>query len=349
MPASFLYVRIPPQLSEAVEEIKGDTSGGLTDDFVITNARKYFAKSADKEALASQIPDIDKLEDSQKKQLASQLREQIKGQAAPGVADNLANLSDDVILSMYKASTAPGASNSCEIIALTVPTEGNQRKAVSMYANNNAKEDPSQQNLRAMALMQGCGHQNRTLYGDVFVARCHDDEMKDIWTRVDFTKEDISPESEWCRSARASGGGGGTGSSSAHSLSNSMTKTLGGMPQMVSSADGGAAASQQPSPSMDGTEIRTDEYAWSQTDDEVEVKFTAPAGTKGKQVKIKFQRKSIEVKLLDKTVLEGKLGGTIIVDDSTYTLQDASDNNRELCLTMAKDSPGSLWLGVVVP
>ena len=50
--------------------------------------------------------------------------------------------------------------------------------------------------------------------GDAFVVRCHDDELADIWERVDFTIDDASPRSEWCDVARRKGGGGSSGGSS---------------------------------------------------------------------------------------------------------------------------------------
>ena len=56
------------------------------------------------------------------------------------------------------------------------------------------------------------------IYGDVFVGRCIDNEMKDIWERLDFTAKEAEgylDYKEWCRTARKKGVGGGKGSGAA--------------------------------------------------------------------------------------------------------------------------------------
>ena len=80
-------------------------------------------------------------------------------------------------------------------------------------------------NRRATELLVACGHNITTepspntvsigaappggICGDAYVARCHDDEMADVWERVDFTIEDSNPRADWCSVARQPGGGGG--------------------------------------------------------------------------------------------------------------------------------------------
>ena len=93
---------------------------------------------------------------------------------------------------------------------------------------------------RATELLVACGHNITSqpspntmsigaappggLCGDVFVGRAHDDEVADIWQRVDFTIADADPRSKWCDVARHPGGGGGGGSDGARSLSGLMNQ-----------------------------------------------------------------------------------------------------------------------------
>ena len=56
-------------------------------------------------------------------------------------------------------------------------------------------------------------------------------------------------------------------------------------------------------------------YTWDQTDDEVEVKFKCDASTKGKDVQVQFARTSLKVQVKGETLVDGKTGGSVAVDD----------------------------------
>lgn len=81
---------------------------------------------------------------------------------------------------------------------------------------------------------------------------------------------------------------------------------------------------------------------WSQTEDEVEIKFAVASGTKAKYVKVNTAMSSLKVTVAGQTLLNGKTGGAVNVDESTYTLQDTGDG-RELCVLLAKNNPGVSW------
>jgi hypothetical protein len=98
---------------------------------------------------------------------------------------------------------------------------------------------------------------------------------------------------------------------------------------------GGDSPAQQPEQQDLG-------YTWSQTDDEVELKFKCHSEIKGKHVQIKFGHSSLKVQVAGETLVEGGLGGTIVVDESTYTLQDEG-KWRELCVVLGKTEAGRLW------
>merc|ERR1712224_493500 len=92
-------------------------------------------------------------------------------------------------------------------------------------------------------------------------------------------------------------------------------------------------------------------YTWSQSEDEVEIRFVVPKETKTKNVKVKFGTKSLKVSLegieCDKPILlEGETWDKIEVDGSTFTIQDepnAQPTGRELCVSLEKQTPEQTW------
>jgi hypothetical protein len=171
--------------------------------------------------------------------------------------------------------------------------------------------------------------------GDVFVGRCHDDEIADIWERVDFTVEDANPRSEWCDVARLPGGGGGGGG---HAASG------GGGARSLSSLMNQNNAAAMGNGFREG---KADGYTWCQNDEEVELRFPVASGTKAKYVKINFGKTKLKVVVAGQTLVNGTLGGTVEVDDSTFTIEDASDGtSKELCVTLGKKE-GNTWPFVI--
>jgi hypothetical protein len=183
-------------------------------------------------------------------------------------------------------------------------------------------------NPRATALMQACGHaapavegKKPGIYGDAFVGRCYDNEESDEWQRVNLeVSEVLDPlTAEWCVIARTQGGGGGSAAAAAASLSGVMTQAM-------------------------GSSSQSNNVTWSQTDDDVELKFQVAAGTKAKYVKVNFAMNSLKVTVAGQTLIRGMTGGTVAVDDSTFTIQDAQDGDgRELCVILSKLTPGTIW------
>jgi hypothetical protein len=332
----FKYLLIPADSSVAIETKTADKAGGLENDELALSAKTYFYErsGAAKKALLLQ-----QASPEQRSQLAQRWRDQQSAstttQQNKQMQMTAQKLSDEQILSLLESQQA---SPSCEIMALTVPTKGNAFQAVSMYLS---QEPQPAYNKRASQLLQACGHalpeqegtgKSAGIYGDAFVGRCHDDEQGDEWLRVDFTEADLDANSSnWMTVAKASGGGGGSGSSNVSSL----TGTLSQM-------------GYQPTP-----EQQADGYKWEQTNDQVELKFVVPAGTHAKQCQVKFQRSSLRVQVHGETLVEGSTGGSCVVDDCTYTLQDEgssrpnSDSHRELCVVLEKSEPGVVWAHAV--
>ncbi len=207
---------------------------------------------------------------------------------------------------------------------------------------------------RATELLVACGHSisggpspARTaigaappggVCGDAFVGRCHDDENADVWERVDFDIEDANPRAGWCDVARRPGGGGsssagGGGSRSLSGLMNQNAVIANGAANDGGGGDGDGGF----------REGKANGYTWLQNDEEVEMRFPVSAGTKAKYVKISFGTTQLRVVVAGQTLASGSLGGTVEVDDSTFTIEDANGGTgKELCVTLGKKE-GNTW------
>eukprot|EP00548_Thalassiothrix_antarctica_P000009 CAMPEP_0194136404 /NCGR_PEP_ID=MMETSP0152-20130528/6421_1 /TAXON_ID=1049557 /ORGANISM="Thalassiothrix antarctica, Strain L6-D1" /LENGTH=333 /DNA_ID=CAMNT_0038833041 /DNA_START=14 /DNA_END=1015 /DNA_ORIENTATION=- len=327
MPQLFQYVFIPADSSLSVEIKNGDMSGGLTNDILVQSAKDYFfAQSGGAaKALAWQ-------------QATSDQRHAVAKEWRKHNNDESNKMTDDQIVSYIQSTQV---SPSCEIMALTVPTKGNMYRAISMYASDDHSSSMTKtKNYRASQLLMDCGHrlpetqscQEAGVYGDIFVGRCYDNELDESegWKRLDFTLQDLEITSDWIQIARQVNGGGGLGGSKIASLSGLMKQQVD-----VNNA--------QPS-NNDNMSLG---YKWEQTDEEVELCFCLAGSVTAKEVKIKFQRSHLTVKVGNITLVEGETGGGIIIDECTYTLQDDRNNQRELCIIMLKGEEGRVWARAV--
>jgi CS domain len=335
---SFSYVFVPANEEAPIEAREGDKSGGLSDDVLVKTAKDFFFQQSGGETRAEAL---NSASPEERKTIAQQIRAQVLAKN-PNAESHIAKMDDDALISLVRYVlfryslvvimdhlltvsicffSSTQASPSCEIIALTVPTKGNQYRAVSMYVGEDSLNAPF--NRRATALMQACGHalpavegKEPGVYGDVFVGRCYDNEESDEWHRVDLAVSEVEnpTRADWCAIARSKGGGGGSGAEAA-SLSGVMTQTISSPQSKVT---------------------------WSQTDDEVELKFQVPSGTKAKYVKVNFAKNSLKVTAAGQTLIQGSTGGKVAVDESTYTIQDA-DDGRELCVILSKKESGTIW------
>jgi hypothetical protein len=230
----------------------------------------------------------------------------------------------------------PILSPSCDIMALTIPMEGNGFQAVSLYASDTGVD--STVNERATKLVTACGHNlPDKIRGDVFVGRAEDNEVADVWERRDFTVEDADPTADWCRTARSAGGGGGHGTSGASSLS--------GILQQQFSKN--ATAVQHATPvsqgmyGMNGTAAVEEPWGgkWTQHQEEVELKVTVPSNVKPKIV---FKRNQLLIVFGNKEI-KGDLFGAIVPDECTYTIEAMGDDQKEVCITLTKAEEGTTW------
>ena len=340
MPLSgtFEFVRIPADPNQAIESLSADKAGGLQADALVKHAKSYFFETTGAKNRAQVLENASPAE---RKVLAQQVRNQL---ASSGMADRLQQMDDDTVLDMiYRNQSQP----SCDISALTVPTAGNDYHAVSMYSADSAKEHGFPLNPRATALMTSCGHAtpNGGIFGDVFVGRTKDNEVIDIWERIDFSVQDADPSSEWCRIARGSGGGGGSGAAAASSLSNLVSQHQG-----MKITDGSSGVDAVQGDTLYGYNgappVRETWGTWTQTDEEVELKIAVAPGTKAKYCKVNFGRTLLKVTVSGTAILQGTPFDAIVTDESTYTLQDDGPTGRELCITIGKSDPRK-WSHIV--
>ncbi len=353
---SFKYVLIPAVESEPISTFEASKAGGLTDDALSKNAKQFFFEQSGHNQRAALL---EKASDAEKKQIADKIRKQYTGQDA--TSQQVMALSDDEIINLLKIQESQ-SSASCEITCLTIPTVLNGHTAVSMYGDDHGRTKNRPYNMRATKLMMACGHafpnddkvgdgKPNGIYGDVFVGRAIDDEGRDIWERVDMTPEEVEGDPmklPWCKIARRKGGGGGQGGSAA-----SLSKTL---QNFQNQQQGNKAKTATPAAIANEAAAKDDNddgknYSWTQTDDEVELKFVVPKETKSKNVKVKFGNRSVKVSLMgipceQEVLCDGETWDQIDVDGSTFTLQNepgAKPTGRELCVSLEKQNPGQSW------
>jgi hypothetical protein len=343
----FKYLLVPAVESEPISSHSASKAGGLSNDALNQHAKSYFYEQSGGAARAKVL---EQASPAEKKQLAQKIRDQY---ASSPAAAQLAAMEDDALIEILKTQEA---STSCEITCLTVPTPLNDHRAVSMYGDDNARTKDYPLNTRATAIMKACGHafpadasnedgKPSGIYGDVFIGRCHDNEIEDIWERVDITQEEVEGDLskiEWCKVAKRKGGGGGNGGVAA-SLSNTL-QNIG--KQQQQQTGGSAASAAVPSLGEVPGEHRENGFKWTQNDEEVELRFSVAPGTKAKYVKVKFGRKSLKVVVAGQTLCDGVTWGDVSVDDSTFTIEDNSDPNskgRELCISLGKRNEGETW------
>ena len=221
-----------------------------------------------------------------------------------------------------------------------------------MYTDDKAKNKSLLLNVRATVLARACGHGEAQIFGDAFVSRYHDDEVKDIWKRINLSIEETLPTSQWCK-----GGGGGLGKGSGSSMSSVManmgkTEANGGVKKM---GPGVGSAKPESVIVSDGEQPVAGQKAgqnhrWTQEPSEVELRIEVDKLVNAKNVIIKFSAKHLKVSVAKDVVVDAVLGGNVIIDECTYTIQDNIVNeSRDLIITLGKanaknwDACYTLW------
>ena len=321
---NFAYLFVPALNGEALSARIASRAGGLEADELVASAKDHF------------INKVASLTISQQTDLVTNLKSQ---------NESYKNVADDVLLSLSK-------STSCEITALVCPTPSNQHIGVSLYSDDKGRLRPNAiKNERATMLALECGHISVEVYGDAFVGRYKDDELEDIWERIDFGVADFEDKA-WRNSARVKGGGGGSGvegQGNAASLSSMMAKMNGAQGQGGGQApnvmDLGAAAGGKAASKDRVVEAETEDFTWNQTNDEVEIVYkNIPDSTTSKDVRVTFGFNWISAKVGSVDFGKKTLGGKVIVDDCVWTIEKGGGGGgKEVMVTLAKQTEGETW------
>jgi len=179
---------------------------------------------------------------------------------------------------------------------------------ISCYSDRNAVDKRLGVNKRVTQILHAAGHTTAQIHGGAFLSRYQDNEMADIWKRVDFKLADASPKAKWTRDARKKGGGGGQGGSgsSLSGLVNKMSNTNVSKPASVGSGNnnnnssGGAQVSEVKS--EDSTD---DKISWTQDSDDVDIVIPVPAETKKNQIQINFSKTTLKVSVSGQVLVDG--------------------------------------------
>lgn len=252
-----------------------------------------------------------------KKLIEEQLKSQMKGQPVT-----------DGLLEKVMASTR------VQIVPLLLPTKASKFKAVSMYVDDQGIAKNLPKNARASSIAMACG-QPSEVRGDAFLGRLYDNEAeadgKDSWYRMDMTIQDCSSDASWVRTAKTttsarSGGGGGD------------VQALRALTDRLASSQARASLDVDRSGYKGG---KTDEYTWSQSDDEVEIVVPVPTECDKKNISVQFKTKSINVAVDGKQILSGNLFASVHPDDCTWTL--SKGKSRVLTVSLEKVNQDTNW------
>lgn len=267
---SFKYVYIPSIESQPMRELSASKEGGLQGDYLRKHAEITFARDSNL---------IDR-----SKQMA-------------GIMAHLGESSKDVDANMIKdlVDNHKDVAGNVEIITLAIPTASNLFYSVSLYCDGNSsfKNGPNIiVNNRATNLLRQCGHKDTVIIGDCFVGRTKDDERVE-WERVDFTLLDLNDSSsQWIKDAAKANAGKNLSSYSTSGSLNAMknANSIGSQstPALSLSPSITGNTITLDNPSEESIQMQEKSYAWTQSDEEIELRMRIPSTLPAKQLEIKI-------------------------------------------------------------
>lgn len=344
--AEFTYTRIPTNPSEPLEERTAPTAGGLEVDELKQRIRVHFkaahsgGDATDGDIAAGRLADV---------------RSAVA--AVPG------GVPDDLM------ATAAAAGRDVDIMLLSAPVQP-ACLSVALYTDPDASYKGLRINARATALARAAGHSEDTVIrGDAFLARTHDDEKTDVWTRVNLPPSDAVPDAPWLLAAAAlnasrgslesfsSGGALAQAAAAASAASPApWAGPLAPPPGPAPVPTSGVSYASTPWASSDGGRHSWRSTAWGQ---EVEVKVPIPKGTKAKALTVVMSAHKLGVALKGSPEVGGDLavpGGVTLhqridVEDSCWQVEEAGD---EVWVAFTLQRPDTLkgaaiWTRLFVP
>ncbi|KAK9962904.1 hypothetical protein ABG768_006142 [Culter alburnus] len=81
--------------------------------------------------------------------------------------------------------------------------------------------------------------------------------------------------------------------------------------------------------------------SWYQTMEEVFIEVNVPPGTSAKEIKCNIESKHIELRVKDQQIFKGKLFGSTVSDEATWTLEDKK--LIQIVLMKTNREAGNCW------
>lgn len=81
--------------------------------------------------------------------------------------------------------------------------------------------------------------------------------------------------------------------------------------------------------------------SWYQTMEEVFIEVNVPPGTSAKEIKCNIGSKQIELRVKDQQIFKGKLFGSTVADEATWTLEDKK--LIQIVLMKTNREAGNCW------
>jgi hypothetical protein len=313
---SFKYVLIPADEAAAVVLLEASKKGGLENDALRVSAERAFTADISHEQREAAV--------------AKDL--EAKGIDPSKVADFLSG------------NDGARMAGSVEIISLCLPNDANDFAAVSMYCDGNSsfRGGAQRPNLRATALLRACGMEKMVVMGDAFMGRAKDDERV-AWERLDFVESDLDLKSVWIRDTAKFNAGKDMGKYTTSGALQGLHATQQQQLQNIKA---------RPPPAIVEKEFAGDQYTWTQTEEEVEVRMVLPEGLLAKQLSVKITSAGLKISRKTGAAVEGlhaafagedaasagaALFAPIIAADSTWSVAEEREG-RILTASLAKGS-----------
>merc|ERR1711957_99275 len=120
---------------------------------------------------------------------------------------------------------------------------------------------------------------------------------------------------------------------------------MGGMMGGMGGKGGGKGGGEGKGPE-DDAEKECEKWVWNQKDDGVHTRFKLdPPATSKKDVNVKFKATTLLVEIRGESIIDGKLGGKVEVDDCTWCFSPAKD---ELQVMLTKvEGKSEAWSDLV--
>lgn len=274
-----------------------------------------------------------------------------EGRVDPSIRDALNASKEAEIRAMYASSgytmspdmltSAMSSPRTVDITLLTTPKPP-RFETVSFYGDPSAMAKRRPINPRATALCHACGHPpTHVIHGDVFLGRCVDDEMGDVWERRSIKVEEAVADCAWVKEASRANAGKNT---STYSSSGLMAQLKGGGEGEAGGGEGGGEAGAAAATKAAGGGAPAEGLGWKESDPgnplaytwrrnkgEIDIKQPLPPGTKSKDLIVTLTKDTLAIKWKVGTgekppfpgVIgsEGKLCGKIDVEYSSWEIE----------------------------